>query len=311
MSEIRARDQQDQPHRRPCQQQGRAHGSGDLPRQGNDVCADRGVRLRVSLRQPAGDRPHLALRLFRRHAGPQAGHDFQRMILPSALQLGFDEGERNPQVGPFRERLPLGHHADHPERLRVQPDLPADGRGVRPEFAAPEVLAQQRHRLPGPLFGSVEGAARGGLDAHRPEQTGARHGGVDDCRFALAQQGAVVHGGQRVGGHLLEAAGLVSPILKVRHRYLQLRQSRMGLPDLHQPAGVAKRERPEEDRVDDAEKGRVGADSQRHRQNGGGREHGPAPKGTDCGPHNSSLRWVRLRPVRPPVRKRTARGAIA
>jgi hypothetical protein len=58
---------------------------------------------------------------------------------------------------------------------------------------------------------------------------------------------------------------LVSPIQKVRNRYLQLRQSRMNFPDLHQLAGLTEWERSNENGIDDAEKSCIGSDSQRDR----------------------------------------------
>ncbi len=64
----------------------------------------------------------------------------------------------------------------------------------------------------------------------------------------------------------VEAVGLTAPVAKIGRRYLQLRQSRMSLPNPHQLAGIAKREGLNQDRIDDAEERGVGSDTQRNGQ---------------------------------------------
>jgi hypothetical protein len=51
----------------------------------------------------------------------------------------------------------------------------------------------------------------------------------------------------------IDAAGLIAPVAKIGRRNLQLRQSRMSLPDPHEFAGIAKRERLDQNGIDDGE----------------------------------------------------------
>ena len=64
----------------------------------------------------------------------------------------------------------------------------------------------------------------------------------------------------------------------------------MSLPDPHELAGIAKRERLNEDRVDDAEERGVGSNAQRNGENRGQREGRPAAERPHGGSHFYSLR---------------------
>src|SRR5437588_8182481 len=93
-----------------------------------------------------------------------------------------------------------------------------------------------------------------------------------------------------MGSHLIEALGLASPIVEVRYGYLQLRQSGMRLPNLNQLIWIAKRQRLNQDRIDDAKESRICAYGQRDRQNRGNREDRPPAKRAHHKPHGFSIR---------------------
>ena len=74
---------------------------------------------------------------------------------------------------------------------------------------------------------------------------------------------------------------------------------RMSLPNLHQLAGLAKGQRLNQDRIDDAEQGRIGSHSQRDSKNCGETEDGSAlKKAADRGSHASRIRRPLARDVR-------------
>ncbi len=91
-------------------------------------------------------------------------------------------------------------------------------------------------------------------------------------------------------GHRIEAVGLSAPIAEIGRRYLQLRQSGMSFPNPHEFAGIAKRQRLNQDGIDDAEERGVGSDAQGNGENRGQREGRPAAKRSDGGAHFNSLR---------------------
>ena len=95
---------------------------------------------------------------------------------------------------------------------------------------------------------------------------------------------AIAAAGQRdraleVGRDLLERAGLLPPVLEVRGRdaVARLRVHPIVLPDRHHPGGIAERQRPQQDRVDDREDGGVGADAEGERQHDDRGEAGTLP----------------------------------
>ena len=71
-----------------------------------------------------------------------------------------------------------------------------------------------------------------------------------------------------VARDLLESARLLPPVLEVRGRDVvaRLRVQPIVLPDRHEAAGIAERQRAQQHGVDDREDGGVGADAERERQ---------------------------------------------
>ncbi len=86
-----------------------------------------------------------------------------------------------------------------------------------------------------------------------------------DVRLPLPKERDAIHGRECMRGDLIETMGLVSPVVEVRSRDLQLRQRWMRFPNLDQPVRIAKRQRLNEYRIDDAEQGRIRADRERDR----------------------------------------------
>ena len=185
------------------------------------------------------------------------------------------------------------HDSDDSKRLlgvaRSESNLFASDRGIGRELAPPKAFADYRHLLLGAFFDVAEIASHDRLNAHGWKKIAGRHRAMHHFRLALPEQRCGVHGRQRVRGHRIEATGLIAPVSKIGRGHLQLRQSGMSLPDLHQLAGVAKREGLNKNRIDDAEERGVGADAQRNGENRGEREGGPAAEGTHGGSHFSSL----------------------
>lgn len=113
------------------------------------------------------------------------------------------------------------------------------------------------------VFGAGEISADDELNAHAGKKIAGGHRSMNDLGLALSKQCSRVHGGKGMRGHRLEAARLTAPVAKIGRCYLQLRQSGMRFPDANQLAGIAKRQWPYQDGVDDAEESGVRADAQR------------------------------------------------
>ena len=162
-------------------------------------------------------------------------------------------------------------------------------RRIGRELPPPKAFAQHSHWPLRAVFGSAEIPPHDGLNAHGGKKIAACHGAMYDLRRALSQQRNCIHGRGGVRRHRVEAVSLTAPVAIIGRRYLQLRQRRMGLPDPDQLAGIAKRERLNENRINDSEKPGVGSDAQGQGKNRSQRERRPAAEGTHGGSHFSSL----------------------
>jgi len=101
------------------------------------------VVLGIVAIEPRGERLHVRPRPGERHAVFQPTDDLERDATPSARVRGI-RAQRSPEIR-FRhdgKRRLRGEHADDGGRLVVERDLPAHDRGVAPEAALPERMAQ-------------------------------------------------------------------------------------------------------------------------------------------------------------------------
>ena len=97
---------------------------------------------------------------------------------------------------------------------------------------------------------------------------------------------------------VLEDAPLFAVDEVVRGRHVQERdpEPRRRVPQAHEPVGLVERQRLEQDAADDAEDGRVGADTERQREDGDQREHG----GPEETPGHAEGRGSHREHIRPP-----------
>ena len=97
---------------------------------------------------------------------------------------------------------------------------------------------------------------------------------------------------------VLEDAPLFAVDEVIRGRHVQERdpEPRRRVPQAHEPVGAVERQRLEQDAADDAEDGRVGADTERQGEDGDQREHG-CPEET---PGNADGRGSHREHIRPP-----------
>jgi hypothetical protein len=172
-------------------------------------------------------------------------------------------------------------NAHHRERLVVEPEGAADYGRVPPEATAPEVVAQDRHRLGArhAVGLSEDPAERGRTPQHFEEvPRDERVGDPDRVRRIVVQRpppGA--HGGQ-----VLEASTRLAEVAEVEGRERSQRAVSTGGEHAHQlqAGGLSEGKGREQYAVHHRENPRRATDSQGEGQRRGKGQHRPAPQGT-------------------------------
>src|SRR5215510_4928898 len=214
----------------------------------------------------------LRLRLRNRHSRLQSP-DHRQRIAPTVGLLRQREGRQDVDSGTWREGggeiESRRRYAHYSRRLVVERKRASDHSRVCREASYPVGVAQDHCRaaVPAALF-FVETASEQRRNSQQRKEV-LRHADADyPFWFAHADHvvAAVVEEGE-VGRQVLERFILRAPVIKVGHayRYRGEAASRPGIRDPDQSFRVAKRQRAEKQRVDDAENSRVRADAKRQR----------------------------------------------
>jgi hypothetical protein len=164
----------------------------------------------------------------------------------------------------------LGRNPDDREGKAIQRDRPADNRRVSTELALPEPMRDDRDRLRA-AHAIVVGQncpSERGVDAERCEVPASDELAAHALGFPGASQ---VHVPPKEAVNGLKGASKSSEILEFRVRPAEgvrrpARPSHAALKD-RQRLGMRVRNRPQHDRVEDAEDHRVGTDAERQRAN--------------------------------------------
>ena len=186
-------------------------------------------------------------------------------------------------------------HAGHLVRLAVHADVAPHDRPVGAEVGRPHAVGEDRELVGAGLGVGVREttaderlAAQGGEERRRDRQPAQLLG--------LPVRGQV-HGAEGEERRVLDRGRLALAIEIVRNRDARLRQphQRIAVPDEDETIGGGVRQRPQQNLIQQAENGGVGADAQRQRQHGDEGEDGllaqrpqrvpdvlhPAPEGLD------------------------------
>ena len=205
----------------------------------------------------------------------------ERLEVLTASARGGERGvvtERGPQL----RRLVEPRRHERLERRRHDPDDPvghvvhrhraADDTGVRSEAAPPQAVAQQDHvPLIRTVFGCGESPPERGRDAEHREVVPAHPHRAQPLRVASRDERRIPGSNRR---HLRERAAAVAQIVKRGVADVAGDPSASRSPIITSRSGIRVRQRPEEDGVDDAEDGGVGADAERQRHERREREPG-------------------------------------
>jgi hypothetical protein len=158
--------------------------------------------------------------------------------------------------------------------------MPTGDRGVAAEAALPQLVADDRHGVAsGQVLLRCEESPPGGADTEHREDLGARPRGGQ--AFGLAATGEV-DGAEAESHHRLERAAFLAISQELGLGEARLRLVLPAVPDLDDALRLRVGQRLQEDAVDQAEHGRVGADAQRQRQRRHGGESGAFDQATNC-----------------------------
>ena len=298
IGDVGARDQQDERHGAEHDEHRDAEVADDGLDERDDVDRERAVAF-VFLPDPRRDPRHVVPRLRHRHAWLQPRH--QVVVFVSAPRDG---------VGAERQRQEHVHLTDARDRrhdlvvqeevgpqdagdlelvLRVaaasaeavERDAGTDHIRVGAEGALPEAVAQDDdRRLAGRVFIRPQQPSVERLRAEQVEQAGGRQNPFDPLRVLAGQQRA---GAALRNRHLLERSVFGADVDELPRRRPVLRDvdAWRSQPQHREPVRVGIRQRLEQQRVDDAEDGGVGADADGERDDDHQRQRGRAPQRPD------------------------------
>ena len=248
---------------------------------GSTLARPAGVRLRVRRGDLLRHHVHVGVRLRQRDVGLQPPHDEQPVEV--VVELFRRERERNRQRGRFAI---LGRHrrqdADHRAGLAIDANLGPDNVAVAVEPLLPQPVPEDDHLIVAgtPLVGGEVPAEKERQADHRVEAR--RHADGIDLFGALG--GGDVDGAPGPGDEILERRRLLLPVDIVAGRR-DVAEALHPRPDHDELVRIGIGHRREQRAVDDAEDGRIGADSEREGQDGDRREAGPAQQEAEAEHH--------------------------
>ncbi len=162
------------------------------------------------------------------------------------------------------------HHSDDLEGLCVESDGPTHRAGLPSETPLPKAVTQDYNRLSALLvFVWAKVASEERLHAQRAKKVRRDCAAAQVFRLAYTGQIEIPRLERR---HLLEDVVLLLPIKVVWVGHGHVRLARIGFVQYHQPAGIVKGQRLEQNGFDDTKNRRVGANTQRQRDNRDGGE---------------------------------------
>ena len=231
---------------------------------------------------PRAERPQRVLGPRRRHAVAQPRDRAERALLP-IVELAARERDRHPDVGErigMRERR--RHHADDVVAAAVELERLADDVGPGGEAAPPEGIAEHDDVAPSRIVVALE---------QRPAERRrrAQHREVSGRELLADDAFGPIGAGDReraipVDLHRVEERGLLPPGVEVEAGALRV-AALLAVPggDPDQAVGVAVGQRRQQDAIDEAEDGEVGADAEGDGGDGGGGEPRTAEEGAKGG----------------------------
>ncbi len=223
------------------------------------------------MRDIRADGVHLRAGLLQAHAGLELAHRAEPVEV--AGHVGGLERQRLPDLGEGAvEHGAAGHDAGHLIGFVIEADGLADDGWVPAELALPEGMTQHYDFVFAELvFVGAEGAAERGANAQNVEVVGRDAHATQQGWLAGAGQG---RGPAALGRHVFENLVLLDPVQIVEGGDAVGAAVGPLLQHAHDALGIGVGERVEQDRVDEAEDGRIGADAEGEGEKGDKSEAG-------------------------------------
>jgi hypothetical protein len=231
-----------------------------------------------------GDAIEFAASIVDRHAGAQAANGEQRLRAPPRRRHAVDERQVRPGIHAFRKGEVTRHDADDARGVAVlDPDRMADDIRGTAEETLPQRIAD--HHLaaiagrPVLLFLWAEGAPQDRSDPERREQRRRRGGDRHGLEPIANHPQRLEVSRPRQHRDACERAAPSTPVEEGADRdEASIVSIRRALGQQHESIGILVRQRLEQHGIDDGEHGRVGADTERERENRAGRERRRSPQ---------------------------------
>ncbi len=263
VGEVGARDQEDHADGAGQDPQGTLGVADDVVEKRHEVGGEALVLVGVRGGEPLHRRGELGPRRRRRRAGRQAQDRAEEVGSARLRCHRVRDPDRHEDVGVRLRQAELGReNADDGVGLAAERDRAADDRRIARPLALPETVGQSHDALTALAVVVLrERAPRRRAGAESLEEARRHVGGADFPGLAVARQ-VHRHGGR--AAHRRERMGGGFEIRELEHRDV--------VGERDQPPGLGIRQGGEEDAIEDAEDGGVGADAERDRQDRGTRE---------------------------------------
>ena len=294
VGDVGAGDQEDDADGAEQEEEGIAGVAEHVIAEGGDGGADLVIGVRVLLFETGGEGGEVGAGLLEGDAGLHAPDGVVGMVAAEAQAFAV-HGERGPHLRAEGELEGGGHDAHDFVLTGVEFDGLPDGIGVAGVAGGPQAVTEDDDVVfTGLVFAGGPGAPDLGRDAEEVEEIGG--GGEGERMLGAAFGGEVDVVGPIEEGHVLEGGVLGLPIEEVGAGEGVFAGRGFGFVEADELLRMAVGEGPEEDCVDDAEDGGIGADSDGQRDGGNESESPGVPQVAEAvleveqeGPHVSLI----------------------
>ena len=234
--------------------------------------AETEIRLRVLVGETRGNRIHFDCCLRESHTTGEPADYVNIATIAAIRQASGKNADGDEDVAAIEKTERGRENADDRVAATVERDGAADDGGIAAEMRLPELVAEQNDGSGSGLFFRWKKiAAENRVDANECEKI--RRDSVAADIFGLGDTGKI-EADVVDDGHGGEGTALLAPIEKIGIGNGNVADLFVGFAHEDELRGVFERQRAEEDGVDDAEDGGIGADAESESEDGDGGEAG-------------------------------------
>ena len=273
IGDVRAGDEQDEGDRREQHDQRLADIADNQLLERNHGRAPAGVVLRILALETRGDDVELGARL--RDGGVRLEpRDHLGVVIVPDRAFSVRVCERDQKIPgrqpPRRDGKPRRQHTNDGVALAVERERTAEDVRRSAELVLPEPVAHDDDPASTwQIFVGTKGPAECRARLNHLEEPGADRAGENRFRIAAVRARELP---ESINRHAGEPGRCALPVVEVRGRHREGRQAwkrrlRRHMKETNEAIGLVVRQRPQQDGIDDAENGGVGADAEGEDQN--------------------------------------------